>query len=56
MCEGLEESVHRVTMRLIDDEQWGLRSVRVYVDEIFILKQLGEKTTKNKAESVCKIN
>ena len=39
----LVDRVHRVTGGLVDDEQIGFRVGRGYVDQIFILKQIGEK-------------
>ena len=35
--------VHRVTGDLIDDEQGGFREGRGCIDQIFTLKQIGEK-------------
>ena len=40
----LVDIVHRVTRGFIDDEQGGFRVGRGYVDKIFTLKQMGEKT------------
>ena len=39
----LLDRVRRVTGGLIDDEQGGFRSGRGLVDQIFPLKQIGEK-------------
>ena len=39
----LVDRVHRVTGGLIDDEQGGFRAGRGCVNEIFTLKQIGEK-------------
>ena len=41
-----------MTGSLIDDEQGGFREGRGCVDQIFILKQIGEKAQKKKC-SVC---
>ena len=35
--------VHRVTGGLIDDEQEGFREGKLCIDQIFTLKQIGEK-------------
>ena len=43
----LVNRVHRVTGGLIDDEQGGFRAEKGCVDQIFTLKQIGEKA-KNK--------
>ena len=37
-----------MTGGLIDDEQGGFRAGREYVDQIFTLKQIGEKTQEKK--------
>ena len=39
----LVDGVNRVTGGLINDEQGGFRAGRVCVDQIFTLKQIGEK-------------
>ena len=39
----LVNRVHKVTRGLSDDEQGGLRAGRGCVDQIFTLKQIGEK-------------
>ena len=44
--------VHRVTGGVIDNEQGGLRVGKRCVDQIFILKQIGEKA-REKKRSVC---
>ena len=44
----LVDRVHRVTGGLIDDQQGGFRAGRVCVDQIFTLKQVGEKARKKK--------
>ena len=44
----LVDRVLRVTGGLIDDEQGGFRAEREYVDQIFTLKQMGEKTREKK--------
>ena len=38
---------------LIDEEQGGFRKGRGRVDQIFILKQIGEKAQEKKTQSVC---
>ena len=43
----LVDRVHRVTGDLIEDEQGGFRAGRGCVDQIFALKQIGEKARKN---------
>ena len=48
----LVDRVRRVTGSLIDDEQGGFSAGRVCVDQIFTLKQIGEKARK-KMQSVC---
>ena len=40
--------VHRVTGGLIDDEQGSFREGRGCVDQIFTLRQIGEKARKKK--------
>ena len=42
------DRVHKVTEGLIDDMQGGFRAGRVFVDKIFILKQIGEKAQEKK--------
>ena len=42
--------VRKVTEGLIDDEQRGFRAGRVCVDQIFTLKQIGEKAREEKTE------
>ena len=44
----LVNRVRKVTEGLIDDEQGGFRAGRGYVDQIFTLKQIGEKTREEK--------
>ena len=44
----LVERVCRATGGLIDDEQGGFRAGRVYVDQIFTLKQISEKARERK--------
>ena len=44
----LVDIVRKVTEGLIDDEQRGLRAGRRYVDQIFTLKQIGEKARMKK--------
>ena len=44
----LVDKVHRVTGGLIDDEQGGIRAGRGCVDQIFTLKQIGEKAREKK--------
>ena len=44
----LVDRVHRVTGRLIDDEQRSIRSGRGFMDQIFTLKQIGEKAGEKK--------
>ena len=39
----LVDGIPRVTEDFIDDDQEGLGSGRGYVDQIFTLKQIGEK-------------
>ena len=39
----LLDTVRRVTGGLIDDEQGGSRAESRYIDQIFTLKQIGEK-------------
>ena len=48
----LEVRVRKVTEGLIDDEQGGFRAGRGCVDQIFTLKQIGEKA-REKDCSVC---
>ena len=42
------DRVRRMTGGLIDDEQGGLKAVSGYVDQIFTLKELGEKAREEK--------
>ena len=44
----LVDKVRKVTESLIDDEQRGFRAGRVCVDQIFTLKQIGEKAREKK--------
>ena len=44
----LPDRVHRITGGLIDDEQGGFRAGSGYVDQIFTLKQIGEKAREKK--------
>ena len=44
----LVDRVRRVTGGLIDDEQMGFRTGRCCVDQIFTLKQVGEKPREKK--------
>ena len=44
----LVERVRKVAEGLMDNEQGGFRAWREYVDQIFILKQIGEKTRDKK--------
>ena len=44
-----------MTRGLIDDEQGGFRAGRRCVDQIFILKQIGEKAREKKC-SVCGVH
>ena len=46
----LVDRVHRVTWGMIDDEQGGFRTGRGFVDQIFTLKQIGEKARKKNAK------
>ena len=46
----LVDRVRRVTGGLIDDEQRGFRAGRRCVDQIFTLKQIGEKAREKKRE------
>ena len=46
----LADRVRKVTEGLIDDEQGGFRTGRGYVDQIFILMQVGEKAREKKVE------
>ena len=46
--EILVDRVRRMTGGLIDDEQGSFRTGRVYVDQTFTLKQIGEKARKKK--------
>ena len=48
----LVDRVRRVTGGLIEDEQRGFRARRGCVDQIFTLKQIGEKA-REKKQSVC---
>ena len=43
------DSVRRMTGDLIDDEQGGFRAGRGCVDQIFTLKQVGEKAREKKS-------
>ena len=45
---NLVDRVRTATGALIDDEQGGFRAGRGYVDQIFTLKQIGEKARKKK--------
>ena len=47
-AEILVDRVHIVTGGLIDDEQGGFRGGRRCVDQIFTLKQIGEKEREKK--------
>ena len=42
-----------MTRGLIDDEQEGFRAGRARGDQIFTLKQIGEKAREKKMQSVC---
>ena len=42
------DRVHKVTEGLIDNEQGGLRGGRGCIDQIFTVKQIGEKEWENK--------
>ena len=44
----LVNRVHKVTEGLIDDEQGGFRAWNGCVDQIFTLKQIGEKAREKK--------
>ena len=44
----LEDRVNRVTGSFIDDKQGGCREGRECVDQIFTLKQIGEKVQEKK--------
>ena len=44
----LVDRVPKVTVGLIDDEQGGFREERGCVDQIFTLKQIGEKASEKK--------
>ena len=46
----LVDRVRKVTEDLIDDEQWGFIVGKGCVDQIFILKQIGEKAREKKVE------
>ena len=48
----LVDRVHSVTGGLIDDEQGSFRAGRGRVDQIFTLKQIGEKE-REKMQSIC---
>ena len=48
----LEDRICRVTGGLIDDEQRGFRGGRGSVDQMFTLKQIGEKVQEKK-QSLC---
>ena len=45
----LVDRVHRVTGGLIDGEQQGFRAGRGCVDQIFTIKQIGEKAQEKNA-------
>ena len=47
-AEILVDRMRRVTRGLIDDEQGGFRAARMCVDQIFSLKQIGEKAREKK--------
>ena len=46
----LVDRVHRVTGGLIDDEQGNFRAGKGCVDQIFTLKQIGEKAREKKCK------
>ena len=48
----LVDRIRRVTGGLSDDEQLGFRAGRGCVDQIFTLKQIGEKAREEKKQSV----
>ena len=50
MCGILADIVRIVTGGLIDDEQGGFRAGKGCVDQIFTLKQIGEKARDNNIE------
>ena len=51
-AEILVDRVPRVTEGLIDDEQGGFRAESGCVDQIFTLKQMGEKAREKNAEFI----
>ena len=53
ICAGiLVDRVRRVTGGLIDDDQRGFRAGMGCVDQIFALKQIGERAREKKTQSV----
>ena len=48
----LVDRVRRVTGVLVDDEQGGFIAGRECIDQIFTLKQIGEKERKKKTQSI----
>ena len=48
----LVDRVRRVNVGLIDDEQGGFTTGRRYIDQIFTLKQIGEKIKRKNAECI----
>ena len=53
ICAGiLGDRVRRVTLGLINDEEGGFRAGKRCVDQMFTLKQIGEKAREKKS-SVC---
>ena len=54
ICTGiLEDRFRRVTGGLTDDEQGGFRAGMGCVDQIFTLKQIGEKAREIITKSIC---
>ena len=51
-AEILIDRVRRVTGGLIDDEQEGFRERKGCVDQIFTLKQIGEKAREKNVEYI----
>ena len=49
----LVDRVRRVTRGWIDNKQGGFRVEKWCVDQIFTLKQIGEKAREKKTQSVC---
>ena len=49
----LVDIVRKVTEDLIDDGQGGFRAEMGCVDQIFTLKQIGEKTREKNVECMC---